>query len=254
MDFFLAVRRSVGPYPSVRPGQGTHRAAPAHDIEGLIARDFEQIGPRVAGLGQQPRPERNSDQGGLHGVFGIIALPGQRAGVTNETRSSYVVEPAQGADPLLRQPFSTEPHAVGKIAGFVDVHESLDADQPLICLKKSHCQRKILSATANETTLHRAIIAIWLACEARDDPSSMTDRKALIKWVNGRIWISGWVAAGNRSDEKKMPESIHIGSMTTFINPETASTVFARLTTNRPRPENIVAPSTTRTATVPYEP
>ena len=39
-----------------------------------------------------------------------------------------------------------------------------------------------------------------------------------------------------------MPESIHIGSITRFIRPETASIVLARLATSRPMPENISRP------------
>ncbi len=90
------------------------------------------------------------------------------------------------------------------------------------------------------------MIAIRAAWDDRDDPSSMTDRRASIKGVSGKTLITGWTAAGNRSEVKKMPESIHIGSMTRFIRPETASTVLARLATKRPIPENIVVPKTIR--------
>ena len=48
--------------------------------------------------------------------------------------------------------------------------------------------------------------------------------------------MTGCTASGNRSDEKKMPEKIHIGTITRFIRPETASIVFARLATSRPMP------------------
>ena len=41
--------------------------------------------------------------------------------------------------------------------------------------------------------------------------------------VSGRAWMKGWAAAGNRSDEKKTPEKSHIGSMTRFMSPLTAS-------------------------------
>ena len=51
------------------------------------------------------------------------------------------------------------------------------------------------------------------------------------------------------SDEKKMPDSIHIGSMTRFIRPETASRVLARLATSSPRPENVTAPNTINSST-----
>ena len=51
--------------------------------------------------------------------------------------------------------------------------------------------------------------------------------------------MNGCAASGKRSDEKKMPESIHIGSITRFIRPETASIVLARLATNSPSPEKV---------------
>ena len=62
--------------------------------------------------------------------------------------------------------------------------------------------------------------------------------------VRGIAFMSGWTASGNRSDEKKMPDSSHIGSITRFIRPETASIVLARLATSRPMPANMTAPST----------
>src|SRR5580658_8049787 len=116
--------------------------------------------------------------------------------------------------------------------------------------EKNHCQRKILNATANDRMPHAAIIPIRGAWDDRDDPSSMTDRKASIKGVSGKILIRGCTADGNRSEVKKMPESIHIGNITRFINPETASIVFARLATNNPIPANIVAPIRIKSATV----
>ncbi len=52
-----------------------------------------------------------------------------------------------------------------------------------------------------------------------------------------------------------MPDSSHIGSITRFISPETASSVLARLATSSPKPENVIAPSkisSTTAATLPY--
>src|ERR1700733_12097788 len=43
--------------------------------------------------------------------------------------------------------------------------------------------------------------------------------------------------AGKRVAEKKIPERIHMGSMTRFISPETASMVWARDETRRQRVE-----------------
>src|ERR1700733_5781322 len=43
--------------------------------------------------------------------------------------------------------------------------------------------------------------------------------------------------AGKRVAEKKIPERIHMGSMTRFISPETASMVLSRDETRRPRAE-----------------
>ena len=70
----------------------------------------------------------------------------------------------------------------------------------------------------------------------------MTARSASFSAVSGKAWIKGWAMSGNRSDEKNTPESSHIGSITRFIKPETASVVFARLATNKPRPAKLAAP------------
>ena len=57
------------------------------------------------------------------------------------------------------------------------------------------------------------------------------------------------MASGNRSDEKKRPEKIHIGSMTRFINPLTVSVVPVRLAISRPIPAKARAPTISSTAT-----
>src|ERR1700739_1358062 len=60
--------------------------------------------------------------------------------------------------------------------------------------------------------------------------------------------------AGKRLAEKKTPERIHIGSMTTFMSPETPSVVRARDATSNPRPENDMDISTQRNTTSNIDP
>ena len=56
--------------------------------------------------------------------------------------------------------------------------------------------------------------------------------------------MNGCAAFGNRSDEKKTPESSHIGTMTRFMRPLAASRVRAREATRSPIPANANAPRT----------
>ena len=44
--------------------------------------------------------------------------------------------------------------------------------------------------------------------------------------------MNGCITSGKCVDEKKMPESSHIGSMTAFINPETVSVLLVRQATS----------------------
>ena len=48
--------------------------------------------------------------------------------------------------------------------------------------------------------------------------------------------------AGNRSGEKKIPDSSHIGSMTRFMRPEMVSIRCARLAMSNPRPAKETEP------------
>jgi len=72
--------------------------------------------------------------------------------------------------------------------------------------------------------------------------SSGTLRSASIWVVISSTSINGCIASGKRSDEKKMPDTTHMGSITGFISPETASTVRARLATSSPMPAKASAP------------
>ena len=51
------------------------------------------------------------------------------------------------------------------------------------------------------------------------------------------------MAAGKRSVEKKMPEKIHIGTITRFMSPDTPSMVLGRAAVSSPRPLKARAPS-----------
>src|SRR5262245_35054943 len=66
--------------------------------------------------------------------------------------------------------------------------------------------------------------------------------------------MNGCKTCGNRSDEKNVPDSSHIGSMMKFINPETPSIVVGRAATSNPIPENVKPPSTVIKATLNHEP
>jgi hypothetical protein len=60
--------------------------------------------------------------------------------------------------------------------------------------------------------------------------------------------MNGCIASGKFVDAKNTPDSTHIGSITRFIKPDTASIVFARLATSRPSPPNDSAPRIANTA------
>ena len=61
--------------------------------------------------------------------------------------------------------------------------------------------------------------------------------------VSGSAWMSGWTASGNLEEEKNTPEKIHIGSMTTFMMPDTPSTVRGRAASSSPSEANARAES-----------
>src|SRR2546422_1345861 len=62
-------------------------------------------------------------------------------------------------------------------------------------------------------------------------PSIMTARRASFSAVSGSAFTNGCIASGKRAYEKKVPDRIHIGSITRFISPETASMVRDRKST-----------------------
>ena len=82
----------------------------------------------------------------------------------------------------------------------------------------------------------------------------MIARSALFTAVSGSACTNHCMEAGKRSAEKKLPESNHIGSIATFISPDTASIVRARLATSRPSAENENAPSRVTRANASQEP
>src|ERR1043165_4469743 len=66
--------------------------------------------------------------------------------------------------------------------------------------------------------------------------------------------MNGCGMSGNRSDEKNVPESNHIGSMMKFIKPETPSIVLGRAATSKPSPENVKPPSIVVKTILSHEP
>src|SRR5262249_20544407 len=94
-----------------------------------------------------------------------------------------------------------------------------------------HSQPKIASHARRLATPRAATMPIGAMTGAGPAPSLMIGRSALFPAVNGSAWTSHCMASGKRSAEKKLPESNHIGSMVTFMSPDTASIVRARLAT-----------------------
>ena len=72
-------------------------------------------------------------------------------------------------------------------------------------------------------------------------------RSALINSVSGSAWMNGCRKSGNRSDEKKIPDISHIGSMTKFISPEMVSIRLARQAVSSPSPQNDSPPTNATT-------
>ena len=98
------------------------------------------------------------------------------------------------------------------------------------------------------------MMAMRPVCEARPAPSRMEARRASFRAVRGRARTNGWMTAGKRSEEKKIPENTNIGSITRFMRPETVSIFEVRLATRRPMPEKENPPSSASSAIDPIEP
>src|SRR6185369_16068186 len=106
----------------------------------------------------------------------------------------------------------------------------------------THCQRKIFNATTKLIRHHARSIAIGSQFDDNDAPSFISARSTLLSAVSGSAWMNGCRICGNRSEEKNVPDSNHIGSMMKFINPETPSIVVGRAATSNPSPENVKPP------------
>src|SRR5687767_129593 len=66
--------------------------------------------------------------------------------------------------------------------------------------------------------------------------------------------MNGCSTWGKRSDEKNVPDSNHIGSMTKFIKPETPSIVVGRAAMSSPIPEKVNPPNTVTKARLSHDP
>src|ERR1051325_9669089 len=117
-----------------------------------------------------------------------------------------------------------------------------------------HCQRKIFNATTKLIKHHASSMAIGIKFDESDAPSFINERSTLLSAVSGSAWINGCRICGNRSEEKNVPDSNHIGSMMKFIKPDTPSIVVGRAATSNPMPEKVNPPSTVIKATLSHEP
>ena len=97
-------------------------------------------------------------------------------------------------------------------------------------------------------------MAIGIQFDESDVPSFIKARSTLLSAVSGSAWMKGCRICGNRSEEKNVPESNHIGSMMKFIKPDTPSIVVGRAATSNPMPEKVKPPSTVIKATLTHEP
>src|SRR5690348_5077719 len=118
----------------------------------------------------------------------------------------------------------------------------------------AHCQRKIFKATTKLIKHHASKIEIGSQFDESDAPSFINARSTLLSAVNGSAWMNGCRNCGNRSEEKNVPDSNHIGSMMKFIKPETPSIVVGRAATSSPSPENVKPPSIVANTTLSHEP
>src|SRR4051794_5704868 len=73
-------------------------------------------------------------------------------------------------------------------------------------------QRNRRNASTKLTAAQAARMDSSGHCDARVAPSRQTLRRPLISGVSGKTRMTGCMVSGNRSEEKKMPERIHIGS------------------------------------------
>src|SRR5215218_3338164 len=97
-------------------------------------------------------------------------------------------------------------------------------------------------------------IAMGIQLDDSDAPSFINARSTLLSAVSGRAWMNGCNTCGNRSDEKNVPDSNHIGSMMKFIKPDTPSIVRGRAATSNPIPENVKPPSIVIKTTLNHDP
>src|SRR6185503_7258643 len=118
----------------------------------------------------------------------------------------------------------------------------------------TYCHLKILNAITKLTTHHATSIAMGIQFDESEAPSFINARSTLLRAVNGRAWMNGCSTCGNRSEEKNVPDSNHIGSMMKFINPDTPSIVVGRAATSNPIPEKVKPPSIVIKATLSHEP
>src|SRR4051812_17432695 len=79
-----------------------------------------------------------------------------------------------------------------------------------------YCQRKIFSATAKLITHQASKMRTASQLPVMEAPSFITARKLSLSAVSGSPLMKGCRNSGKRADEKKVPESSHIGIITRF--------------------------------------
>src|SRR6266550_1892634 len=115
-------------------------------------------------------------------------------------------------------------------------------------------QRKIRSAITKLTAPQATTMASGAPSVGSAAPSIITARSASLSAVSGSALTNGIIASGKRAYEKNVPDRIHIGSITRFINPDTPSIVLALLATSNPSPANAKAPRIVMPASVKNDP
>src|SRR6185312_9515883 len=128
------------------------------------------------------------------------------------------------------------------------------ARNPHSQIRNRYCHLKIFNATTKLITSHASNITTWIQLVHSGAPSFITVRRSVLSAVSGNALMNGWKTCGKRSDEKKVPESNHIGSMIKFIKPDTPSIVVGRAATSRPIPEKVKPPSKVISETLSQEP
>src|ERR1700737_3230632 len=101
--------------------------------------------------------------------------------------------------------------------------------------RANYVQRNQRKANPNEIPTHRAKTSRRPDWVPREATCKMVARRALFRAVRCSSLIKGCSIAGNRCEEKKTPEKIHIGSITRFISPLTLSSFWARRGGGSPR-------------------